>query len=223
MEAPCSPAAAVWRQWQVWSAKLSRDALSSADYRWIHSAGGKKSCSFHVSTVHLLGQPDEKRSTSAGTPPTNFQRSVSQAARGSKVQSQHRARSWAATLERFTGARPQTLQRGHRAPADLSQAVSHTQRKGHLRPDHWMILVGSARPRPDSDAPQVGRCNKWCNNPRNLLRISPRPTECRAANGLATSRAHSMKTLVIGLCVRFCSVMTPTAQGGLETLLASGG
>src|SRR5262245_26535962 len=34
-----------------------------------------------------------------------------------------------------------SLQRGHRAPADLLQAMSHAHRKGLLRPDHWMILI----------------------------------------------------------------------------------
>src|SRR5262245_23909211 len=46
--------------------------------------------------------------------------------------------------------------------------------------------------------------------------ISGRPTDGRrAANGFATSRAHSMKSLVTGLRVRFFRVMIPTGQGGL--------
>src|SRR5215510_1842152 len=37
----------------------------------------------------------------------------------------------------------------------------------------------------------------------------------RAASGFTTSRAHSMKSLVTGLRVRFFRIMIPTGQGGL--------
>src|SRR5215510_15087406 len=41
-----------------------------------------------------------------------------------------------------------------------------------------------------------------------------RPTDARGANGFTTSRAHSMKILETGLCVRFFKLMIPTGQGG---------